>query len=62
MMKRIIALFVLALLLAGCESTYYDMVMDKPESGKSAKDKDSVEGKDDGWDRANDISRLRSYR
>ena len=39
--------------LAGCESMYYDMVMDKPEKGKAA-------GQDNG-DRASDVSRLGRY-
>ena len=55
-MKRCLTvLFLLVFFLAGCESMYYDMVLDKPETGKGAQ-------KDDSWDKAGDVSRLRSYR
>ncbi len=47
------ALLLGALFLAGCESMYYDMVMDKSEKGKRTKD--------DMADRAGDVSRLGSY-
>ena len=54
-MKRGLAvLLVLVFFLSGCESMYYDMVLDKPESGKGSKG--------DAWDKASDVSRLRGYR
>lgn len=55
-MRRYLSiLFLLVSFLAGCETMYYDMVLDKPESGKGAQ-------KDDSWDKVSDVSRLRSYR
>ncbi len=53
-MKKIFALIVSLAFLAGCESFYYDMVMDNPEQGKR--------GKDDLLDRANDASHVSRYR
>ena len=46
-----------ALMLAGCESMYYDMVMDE----KSAAAKGGGE-KEDALGQANNISRMGSYR
>ena len=52
-----LSVMVLIVFLSGCESLYYDMVMDKPETGKANK-----ADKDDVWDKAGDVSRLRNYR
>lgn len=45
-----------ALMLAGCESMYYDMVMDKSMDSKAGGEKE------DSLAQANNINRLGSYR
>ncbi len=52
-MKRCAVILIFLFFLSGCESTYYDLVMDKSdkEQGK----------KDDAYERPTDLSRLNRY-